>query len=518
MQSRNLNVSRSLTASFAALWVILAMGWPGEALAWTGQPLAYVKTSGGISVIDTGDNKVVDTIASSLSSLAVAPDGRHIYFLNGSSVSVIDATNDTVVATVPLDVSNVEFGVDLNENSSAIAVTPDGRHIYVTTGLCSSISFDCVRPESVYFAIWVIDTATNKVVASLGKGIADAIAFTPDGQHTCLANFDPYTVLPQVLVFDKGNIEFNTGRVISLPGNGTVYAIAITPDGRYAYLPYDLFNNGSGFMNVAIIDIATNTVAANTIPVGTPSIDTSPTFTGVVVTPDGKYVYVSNQVGNSVAVIDTTSNTIVKTVSVGQSPAGLAVTPDGANIYVANEGSDSISVISRASNTVVATVLVVGGPSAISIIPPPQGVPFLSFEARLGIHLGRQPKRAAFELGSTFVLSGTASDGIHPDTEAVKLQVGPFIATIPVGSFRRRENRSYTFEGVIDGVRLEVKIEPRGGFRYAFHAEAKGANLKGTTNPVQVSLGIGDDAGLSTVKAHFDRDHPTFDDLADHWR
>jgi hypothetical protein len=52
------------------------MGWPGEALAWTGQPLAYVKTSGGISVIDTGDNKVVDTIASSLSSLAVAPDGK----------------------------------------------------------------------------------------------------------------------------------------------------------------------------------------------------------------------------------------------------------------------------------------------------------------------------------------------------------------------------------------------------------------------------------------------------------
>jgi hypothetical protein len=115
-------------------------------------------------------------------------------------------------------------------------------------------------------------------------------------------------------------------------------------------------------------------------------------------------------------------------------------------------------------------------------------------------------------------LSGTASDGIHPDAEPVKLQVGPFIATIPAGSFRRRENRSYTFAGVIDGVRLEAKIEPRGGFRYAFHAEAKGANLKGTANPVRVSLGIGNDAGLTKVKTHFDRDHPTFDDLADHGR
>ena len=49
-------------------------------------------------------------------------------------------------------------------------------------------------------------------------------------------------------------------------------------------------------------------------------------------------------------------------------------------------------------------------------------------------------------------------------------------------------------------MRLEVKIEPRGGFRYAFHAEAKGANLNGATNPVQVSLGIGDDAGLARSK------------------
>jgi YVTN family beta-propeller protein len=509
-------LSRSLTPnSFVALWAVLAMAWPGAALAWTGQPLAYVASSGGITVIDTGDNQVVDTIASSLSSLAIAPDGKHLYLLDASTVSVIDATNNKVVATIPLDVSLVEYGVSLNENSSAIAVTPDGKRVYVTTGLCSSISFDCIRPESVYFAIWVIDTATNKVVASSGKGIADAIAFTPDGQHTYIANFDPYTELPQVLVFDKGNIGLDTGTVISLPENGSVDAIAITPDGRSAYVPYQI-NQSPDSLNVAIIETATKTVL-KTIQVETPPNGPGPTFTGVVVTPNGKFVYVSNQAGNSVAVIDTTSNTIVKTIPVGTSPAGLAVTPDGANIYVANEGSDSVSVINTTSNTVVATVLV-SGPSAISIIPPPQGVPFLSFESRLDIDLDRQPKRAAFQLGSVFVLSGTAGDGIYPETEPVKLQVGPFIATVPAGSFKRHENRSFTFAGVIDGVRLEAKIEPRGGFRYAFHAEAKGVDLKGATNPVQVSLGIGNDAGLTTVKAHFDREHPVFDDLAGRWR
>jgi hypothetical protein len=56
-----------------------------------------------------------------------------------------------------------------------------------------------------------------------------------------------------------------------------------------------------------------------------------------------------------------------------------------------------------------------------------------------------------------------------------------------------------------------------GGFRYAFHVEAKGANLSGTTNPVQVSLGIGDNSGLTSVKAHFDRDHRAHCDWTDEW-
>ena len=104
-------------------------------MAWTGQPLAYVTSSDGISVIDTGDNKVVDTIRASALPTAVAPDGKHLYAFGSASdlvanISVIDATDDTGVATVPLDVSLVG-GVSLDQNSSAIAITPDGRHAYV---------------------------------------------------------------------------------------------------------------------------------------------------------------------------------------------------------------------------------------------------------------------------------------------------------------------------------------------------------------------------------------------------
>jgi hypothetical protein len=38
----------------------------------------------------------------------------------------------------------------------------------------------------------------------------------------------------------------------------------------------------------------------------------------------------------------------------------------------------------------------------------------------------------------------------------------------------------------------------------AFHANARDANLAGTTNPVSVTLTIGDDTGTTSVKADID--------------
>jgi YVTN family beta-propeller protein len=501
----DLSGGRSLRR-FVPIWAMLAaMVWPGEALASTGQPFAYVTSSNGISVIDTGDNMIVDRIPGPASPTAVAPDGKYIYAFGPSTsdvvlnISVIDTANYKVVATIPLDGSLV--GAVAFQNSSAIAVTPDGSHIYVTTEFCPFPAFAC-HPEAAYFAVWVIDAATKQAVpTTTGKGIAAGIAFTPDGQHVYLTKYDPYYGLPQVLVF-------GTGISIPLPGSSAVGGIAITPDGGHAYVPYVFFD---GSENVAIIDTATNTVMKTVL------IDTLGGLligNGVAVTPDGNYVYLPNQGNNNVAVLDTASNTIVKTVPVGTSPSGIAVTPDGAHVYVSNQGSNTVSVIDTASDTVVATIPV-AAPGPISIVPPPQGVPFLSFNAKLDIDLTRKPNHDSFHLESSFILSGKAGNEIHPDTEPVKLEVGPFIVTIPIGSFARHGDRAYAFEGVIDSVRLEAKIEPVGSLRYRFRVEAKGANLSGITNPVQVSLSIGDDAGLTSVQAHFDRDHDAHNDWAD---
>lgn len=99
---------------------------------------------------------------------------------------------------------------------------------------------------------------------------------------------------------------------------------------------------------------------------------------------------------------------------------------------------------------------------------------------------------------------GAGSNGINPLTEDVKLQVGTFSTTIPAGSFRQDPRGRFKFEGAISGVSLEVQIVPLGGNDFQLKAEAEGANLSGTVNPVTVGLTIGDDSGSTAVTAEFD--------------
>ena len=50
---------------------------------------------------------------------------------------------------------------------------------------------------------------------------------------------------------------------------------------------------------------------------------------GVGITPDGRWVLVTNESDNSVSVIDTGTLKIVKSVQVGKRPRDVAFTPDG---------------------------------------------------------------------------------------------------------------------------------------------------------------------------------------------
>jgi YVTN family beta-propeller protein len=85
------------------------------------------------------------------------------------------------------------------------------------------------------------------------------------------------------------------------------------------------------------------------------------------------YAYVANIAANTVSVINTTNNTVVKTIPVGDGPWGVAVNQAGSYAYVVNNhdtaSGDSVSVISTATNTVVATIKVGSVPFGIAFAP-----------------------------------------------------------------------------------------------------------------------------------------------------
>src|ERR1700682_4719506 len=64
------------------------------------------------------------------------------------------------------------------------------------------------------------------------------------------------------------------------------------------------------------------------------------------------FAYITNTNANTVSVIDTASNTVTATVTVGTFPYGVAINPAGTRVYVTNQLANSVSVLDTASNTV----------------------------------------------------------------------------------------------------------------------------------------------------------------------
>ena len=77
---------------------------------------------------------------------------------------------------------------------------------------------------------------------------------------------------------------------------------------------------------------------------------------GVLISADGKRVFVSNGRGGSISVINTATNTIEKTIPVGKRPWGIALSADGKKLYTANGPSNDVSVVDTETLVVLKTI------------------------------------------------------------------------------------------------------------------------------------------------------------------
>jgi YVTN family beta-propeller protein len=296
---------------------------------------AYIPNDGNISVIDTVTNNVIATVHGGYpAAVAVMPDGTKVYVTNyfpDNNVTVIDTSTNNVIATVPV-------GAD----PLGIAITPDGKKAYVTNyGIGSLVNFDEKLNTST--DVFVIDTATNNVIATVPvKGNPVGVAVTPDGKKVYVTNclqttgisvIDTTTNTVTATVPVKGNpigvavtpdgtkvyvanqgtnsvfvIDTSTNNVIAIvPVGSDPNGIAMTPDGTKVYVTNS--NNGdSDKGTVSVINTTRNNVITKVSVGGQPS--------GIAVTPDGKKVFVANQFDNNVSVINTETNNVITKINV----------------------------------------------------------------------------------------------------------------------------------------------------------------------------------------------------------
>ena len=77
---------------------------------------------------------------------------------------------------------------------------------------------------------------------------------------------------------------------------------------------------------------------------------------GLVHSPDGKTVFVGQRKLGQIAMIDTASRKIVKTLSLGQRPDMIDISSDGKTVYVAIRDDNKLAVVSAADLSLITKV------------------------------------------------------------------------------------------------------------------------------------------------------------------
>ena len=109
------------------------------------------------------------------------------------------------------------------------------------------------------------------------------------------------------------------------------------------------------------------------------------------ISPDGKFLYVSNEDAAEMSVLDLVSGEITARVKVGEEPEGVTVRPDGKVVYVSCEGDNEVVAIDTASLKVVGRIKAPARPRSI-VFTPDSTIGFVASENGGAVSRGRRPE------------------------------------------------------------------------------------------------------------------------------
>ncbi|MGH9201483.1 MAG: bifunctional YncE family protein/alkaline phosphatase family protein, partial [Vicinamibacterales bacterium] len=141
-------------------------------------PDTGIASTGTISVVDAKARALITSIDVGLhpSAMAVSPDGRHLYVANANSdtISVIDTTQDAVERTIDV---RLFADAPLGSAPNALAISADGRTLYVANAANNAV------------AVVELDRPDQPVVGFIPTGwFPTSVSLSADGQKLCVAS------------------------------------------------------------------------------------------------------------------------------------------------------------------------------------------------------------------------------------------------------------------------------------------------------------------------------------------
>ncbi len=190
-----------------------------------------------------------------------------------------------------------------------------------------------------------VDAASLQVMAKIPTGSAPhEIAVSADGRIALVANYG------------TGPEPGSTISIIDIAGRKELKRLSIPllrPHGTFTIGPHIYFT-AEGSRVVARYEVASGAIdwisgsGANVTHM-------------VVVTPDEKKIYTANIGSDSVTVFDLTNApraVALKQIAVGKGPEGIDLSPDGKQIWVSHRGDGALSIIDTTTDAVTQTVTI----------------------------------------------------------------------------------------------------------------------------------------------------------------
>jgi YVTN family beta-propeller protein len=320
--------------------------------------------SGTVSLIDSASNKVIETLPVGKRPRGIhgSRDGKYLYMaLSGTpnqGPPQLDGKANPILRDDSEDADHSADGIgviDLQQrmfvkklpcgtDPEQFAVSRDGSQIYVSNEDVGTASVLNVREGKIENVIPV-------------KEEAEGIAFTPDGKF-CYVTCE---TRGEIVVIDtklkKAVAEFT---VKGRPRN-----VAFLPDGSRAFIPSETTGKihvveTGNYETVDVIELPAGSRLE--LPAGSRPMD-------VVVSSDGKKLFVSNGRGGTISMIDAQKYELLNSIKVGVRPWGIALTPDDKFLYVANGPSNDVSVIDTKTGKEIARIKVGENPWGVAIVP-----------------------------------------------------------------------------------------------------------------------------------------------------